>query len=166
MVRRGAPFVLGVEFADWWQDVSFKTLPDLLAEIERALASSGYLTGLVRVYQIAGWANPFVQVEGYAGRDYGRPEDLRDSVLTIMRRFYSRLAWETVQFQVETTQAGGQPVDVFQPSPQVQVRQGGAGDTITDTIGGTIGGALGVSRDAGLAIGAVGLVALLLLVRR
>jgi hypothetical protein len=165
MIRRGAPFVLGVEFADWWQDVSFKALPDLLAEIERALASSGYLSGLVRVYQIAGWANPFVQVEGYAGRDYGRPEDLRDSILTIMRRFYARLAWETVQFQVETTQAG-QPVDVFQPSPQVQVRQAGAGETITDTIGGTIGGVLGVSRDAGLAIGAVGLVALLLLVRR
>jgi len=165
MVARGAPFKLGVEFSDWWQDVSFQNLPDLLAQIERALAASGYVQGLVRVYQLAGWANPFVEIAGYSGRDYGRPEDLRDSVLSIVQRFYSKLDWRTVQFTTEQTESNGQTLPVYQPSPARQ-QQEGAGVTITDQIGGTIGRVVGVDAQTGLALGAVGLVALVLLLRR
>lgn len=165
MVSRGAPFKLGVEFSDWWQDLSFQNLPDLLAQIERALAASGYVQGLVRVYQLAGWANPFVEIAGYSGQDYGRPEDLRDSVLSIVQRFYPKISWASVEFTTESTAPSGQTVPVYQPSPTQQQQQG-AGVTITDQIGGTIGRAIGVSPDTGLALGAVGLVALALLLRR
>ena len=165
MVARGAPFKLGVEFSDWWQDVSFQNLPDLLAQIERALAASGYVQGLVRVYQLAGWANPFIEIAGYSGRDYGRPEDLRDGILSIVQRFYTKISWASVQFTTETTQASGQPVPVYQPSPTQQQQQG-AGMTITDQIGGPIGRAIGVSSDTGLALAAAAVVIAVVLIRR
>lgn len=164
MVARGAPFKLGVEFSGWWQDVSFQNLPDLLAQIERALAASGYVQGLVRVYQLAGWANPFIEIAGYSGRDYGRPEDLRDSILSVVQRFYSELGWATVQFTTQQTDPNGQTLPVYQPSPARQ--QEAAGVTITDQIGGTIGRVVGVDAQTGLALGAVGVVALVLLLRR
>lgn len=170
MVSRGAPFKLGVEFSDWWQDIDFwwtyQALPDMLRDIEKALASSGYVQGIVKVYQLAGFVNPFIEIAGYSGRDYGRPEDLRDSVLSVVQRFYAKISWASVQFTTESTEPSGQTVPVYQPSPIRQEQQQRSAVSITDQFGETIGRAIGVSPDTGLALGAVGLVALVLLLRR
>jgi hypothetical protein len=138
MVSRGAPFKLGVEFSDWWQDCwSFQNLPDLLAQIERALAASGYVQGLVKVYQLAGWAHPFVEIAGYSGRDYGRPEDLRDSVLSSCSAVLSeKLAGPQFNLRRRAQRPAGRRSPSTSPLRRRQQQQQGAGVTITDQIGG------------------------------
>jgi hypothetical protein len=101
-VHVGAPFSLGVEFTGWWEDMSFRELPQVLAAIQSKLTASGYTRGLVRVYQLAGYLNPFVVAEGYSGREYGRASDLRDAILSVIASEYSGIDFGSVRFETTT----------------------------------------------------------------
>ncbi len=59
-------------------------MPTLLTEIESKLAASGYISGLIRAYQLSGTINPFIVIAGGSGREYGSDLDLRDAVLSVL----------------------------------------------------------------------------------
>lgn len=166
-VHVGAPFQLGVEFSDWWLDTSFKDLPTILKEIEAALAGSGYTSGLVRAYQLAGYVNPFVAIESYSGREYGSDQHLKDAVLSVVAGIYPQINYGSVTFQVETYDpTTGQTQTLFQPSPIAAAGATTGVGSGFDAIGQTIGNVFRVDATTGLVIGAVGAVALILLLKR
>lgn len=162
-VHLGAPFQLGVEMSDWYLDLSFEELPDLLTRMESKLAGSGYTSGLVKIYQLAGTLNPFIVVESYSGREYGSDQHLRDAVLSVLSSLYPKLNYASVTFTAETYDpATGQTSITTTPAPRETV----TGSSIVDQVGATIGDAVGLDTQSGLLLGALGVVALVLLVRR
>jgi len=166
-VHLGAPFNLGVEFRDWWLDTSFKDLSQILTEIESALAASGYISGQIKAYQLAGYLNPYVVIEGYSGREYGDDRHLRDAVLSVVDRIYPDIDWATVQFQVETYDPStGATETVFQPSPIIAAGTSPGVGSAVNSLGQSIGNVFQVDATTGLVIGAVGAVALILLLKR
>lgn len=166
-VHLGAPFQLGVEFSDWWLDTSFKDLSQILIEIESALAASGYTAGQVKAYQLAGYINPFVVIESYSGREYGSDAHLKDSVLSVVSKIYPQINYGTVTFQVETYDPStGQTQTIFQPSPIAAAGTSPGVGSAVDSIGQSLGSVFNVDATTGLVIGAVGAVALILLLKR
>jgi len=162
-VHLGAPFQLGVEMSDWYADLSFEELPDLLKRMESRLAGSGYISGLVKVYQLSGTLNPFVVVESYAGREYGSDQHLRDAVLSVLASLYPKLDYASVTFSAETYDpTTGTTAITTTPAPRDTV----TGSAIIDQIGANIGSAVGLETQSGLLLGALGVVALVLLLRR
>ncbi len=166
-VHVGAPFQLGVEFSDWWLDTSFKDLSQILIEIESALSASGYIAGQVKAYQLSGYVNPFVVIESYSGREYGSDNHLKDAVLSVVAGIYPQVNFGSVTFQVETYDpATGQTQTIFQPSPIAAAGATTGAGSGFDAIGQTIGNVFRVDATTGLVIGAVGAVALILLLKR
>jgi len=161
-VRLGAPFQLGVELSDWYLDLSFEELPDLLVRMESALTRSGYVSGLVKVYQIAGSLNPFIVIESYSGREYGSDQHLKDAVLSVLSGLYTKLNYASVTFTAETYDpTSGTTAITTTPAPRSST-----GVNVLDQIGGTIGDAVGVDSTSGLLLAALGVVAVVILVRR
>lgn len=161
-VHQGAPFQLGVELSDWYADLSFEELPDLMTRMEAALSRSGYVSGLVKVYQLAGVVNPFLVVESYSGREYGSDQHLKDAVLSVLSGLYSKLNYASVTFTAETYDpASGTTAITTTPAPRSST-----GVNVLDQLGGTIGGAVGVDSTSGLLLAALGVVGLVMLLRR
>lgn len=161
-VHIGAPFQLGVELSGWYADVSFRELPQLLQQMEAALSRSGYTSGLVKIYQIAGSLNPFIVVDGYSGREYGSDKHLRDSVLSVLSSIYQNLNYSSVTFTVATydAQTGQQQVTTT-PAPR-EMPNG----SFPVQVGDTLGSVFGVDAQTGLIIGAFGLLVIITLLRR
>lgn len=161
-IRKDAPFQLGVELQDWWQDLSFEELPDLMTRMEAALSRSGYVSGLVKVYQLAGVVNPFIVVESYSGREYGSDQHLKDAVLSVLGSLYNKLNFASVTFTAETYDpTTGTTAISTTPAPRSST-----GVNVLDQLGGTIGGAVGVDSTSGLLLAALGVVGLVMLLRR
>ncbi len=101
-VKQGAPFALCVEFTDYYQQIWPAPMSDTMQAISTAIQNSGATQGLVRVYQLAGWVNPFVCVEAQAGHDYSHAYDLRDGVLAVVASQYSGINYGTLRFETTT----------------------------------------------------------------
>jgi len=161
-IRKGAPFQLGVELQDWWQDLSFEELPDLMQRMESALTRSGYVSGLVKAYQLAGVVNPFIVIESYSGREYGSDQHLKDAVLSVLQGLYNKLNFSSVTFTAETYDpSSGTTAITTTPAPRSST-----GSTALDQLGATIGGAVGVDSTSGLLLGALAVVGVVILMRR
>lgn len=161
-VHLGAPFQLGVELADWYLDLSFEELPDLMTRMESAIARSGYTSGLVKIYQIAGTLNPFIVVESYSGREYGSDQHLKDAVLSVLSSLYPKLNYASVTFTAETYDpATGQTQITTTPAPRESTGSG-----VLDQVGQTIGSTFGLDTQSALLLGALGVVGVVLLLRR
>jgi hypothetical protein len=123
VVRNGAPFRLGVELSNWWADTSWRDLDTVLKDFESALTRSGYITGLVRAYQVAGWANPYISIDGYSGKDFSSDQHLRDALLSVIKSVYPGIDYSTVGWQVEidtTVNPSPGTQTVYTPSTQQQ----------------------------------------------
>lgn len=170
-VHRGAPFSYAVEFEDWYADVSWKPLVQVLSEIKAKLDQSGYVTGLTKIYQLAGYFDPFIVVEGFSGREYGSDLHLRDAITSVVTSIYGNIDYSTIKFEVET----------YNPQtnqPQTTRRDtsgGGATQAPQDSSSGfslpsleidKLATSLGVTRTQAILIGAGGALLGLLLLRR
>lgn len=163
-VHVGAPFALGVEFADWWLDTSFKELNQVLIEIQSALAQSGYISGQVKAYELSGYLNPFVVIEGYSGREYGSDQHLKDAVLSVVSSIYPSINYGSVTYSVETYDSqSGQTQTLFQSSP---IAQSGSSSNPLNAIGQTIGNTFKTDATTGLIIGVVGTIAAIVILKK
>lgn len=100
-VHIGAPFSLGVEVSE------FSGGPRAIdiEQIRLALAASDYVLPSVQVYQMGGYFNPFVVVEGSSGREYGSATHLKDAVLSVIQAATAGAAtvnFGSVRFEAET----------------------------------------------------------------
>lgn len=171
-VHLGAPFQLGVELAEWGTDLAVEVLdpfdwsttafPDLLRSMESKLAGSGYTSGLVKIYRLAGYVNPYIVVESYSGREYGSDQHLKDAVLSVLASLYPKLNYGSVTFSAETYDpATGQTQITTTPAPRESTGSG-----VLDQVGQTIGSTFGLDTQSALLLGALGAVGLVLLLRR
>ena len=168
-VHVGAPFELGVELGNVLFATEVTRMPTLLTEIESKLAASGYISGLIRAYQLSGTINPFIVIAGGSGREYGSDLHLRDAVLSVldgvMKGIGSNINYASVTFTAETYDPQtGQTTVSTTPAPRDTV-SGGVGGTL-DQVGQTLGGWFATDSQTGLIIGGIGLLGLVLLLKR
>ena len=168
-VHVGAPFELGVELGNVLFATEATRMPTLLTEIESKLAASGYISGLIRAYQLSGTINPFIVIAGGSGREYGSDLDLRDAVLSVldgvMKGIGSNINYASVTFTAQTYDPQtGQTTVSTTPAPRDTV-SGGVGGTL-DQVGQTLGGWFATDSQTGLIIGGIGLLGLVLLLKR
>lgn len=104
-IHAGARFSLGVELADWWLDTSFREIDEAITEMRKRLVQSGYVNQGIRVYQLAGYFNPFIVVEGVSGREYGSATHLKDAILSVVESV-AAIDGGTVRFEAETYTPG------------------------------------------------------------
>lgn len=155
-IHAGAPFSLGVELAGAWNINDLFVDTDL---IRRALDASGYVQAGVQVYQQAGIINPFVVVSGRSGREYGSAAHLRDAIISVMQGF-NTLNLETLKFQADTYN----PTTGAPSTTASNNAASGAG--VLDQAGAAVGNLFNVNPSTGLLIGAVGALALVLILKR
>lgn len=169
-VHIGAPFELGVELGNVLFATEATRMPTLLADIESKLAASGYVSGLIRAYQLSGTINPFIVIAGGSGREYGSDLHLRDAVLSvldgIMRGIGSNVNYASVTFTAETydPQTGQTSVSTT-PAPRDMVDSGSLGAAVGQ-VGDTLGSWFSTDSQTGLIIGGIGLLGILLLLKR
>ena len=162
-IHAGAAFSLGVELAGMWNINDLFVDTDL---IRRALDASGYVRPGVQVYQQAGIINPFIVVSGESGREYSKASHLRDAVLSVMQGL-NTLNLDTLQFQADTYDPNTGTV-----STVVNNNSGGGSGGGSDGKGGVddfakkLGELFKVSPSTGLLIGALGALALVLILKR
>lgn len=169
-IHYGARFSLGVELAEWWADTSFRELPDAMALIRQRLVQSGYVDSSTRVYQLSGYLNPFIVIEGGSGREYGSATHLKDAVLSIVETV-AAIDAASVRFEAETYTPGAAP-SVAPTVQRYDAISGGNNSAPPATPSGVaaffdqVAGDLGITRGQaiGLGIGA-GFVGLILLRR-
>lgn len=164
-VRTGAPFRLGVELSNWWADTSWRDLDTTLKDLESAIVRSGYTSGLVRAYQVAGWANPYISIDGYSGRDYSSDQHLRDALLSVVRSVYSAIDYSSVGWQVDidTTVTAPGVQTIYTPSSAQQ--QASDNNPVT-AASQAIGNALGVDNTTALLLGGAAVLLIITLVKR
>ena len=155
-VHAGAPFSLGVELAGAWNINDLFVDTDL---IRRALDASGYVQTGVQVYQQAGIINPFVVVSGRSGREYGSAAHLRDAIISVMQGF-NTLNLETLKFQADTYNP-----ETGAPSTTAS-NNAASGADVLNQAGAAVGNLFNVNPSTGLLIGAVGALALVLILKR
>lgn len=168
-VHVGAPFELGVELGNVLFATDVTRMPTLLSDLESKLAASGYVSGLIRAYQLAGTINPFIVIAGASGREYGSDLHLRDAVLSVldgvMRNIGSTINYASVTFTAETYDPQtGQTTITTTPAPRDTT--GGTGTNSLDTLGDTLGSWFNTDSQTGLIIGGIGLLGLVLLLKR
>ena len=159
-VHVGAAFSLGVELAGAWN------LNDLFVDtdlIRRALDASGYVWPGVQVYQQAGIINPFIVVSGESGREYSKASHLRDAVLSVMQGLNS-LNLDTLKFQADTYDPNNGTVSTVIDNNSGGGSGGGKGGV--DDFAKKLGELFKVSPSTGLLIGAVGALAVVLIIKR
>ena len=163
-VRTGAPFRLGVELSNWWADTSWRDLDTTLKDLESAIVRAGYTSGLVRAYQVAGWANPYISIDGYSGRDYSSDQHLRDALLSVVRSVYPAIDYSSVGWQVDidtTAPAAPGVQTIYTPSAQ-QVSDNNPVTAASQAIG----NALGVDSTSALLLGGAAVLLIITLVKR
>lgn len=169
-VHRGAPFSLGVEISHGWYTNSGIPIPSPTSidanGIALDLMQSGYVEGYANVYQLSGWLNPFIVIEGYSGREYGSDLHLKDAVLSVLSNTYA-VDESTVRFeaQVYDPETGAAAVSRYDAptggSAGAAPREAGGSSPID-----TLANWLGVSPTNAALIGAGGALLLLLVLKR
>ena len=161
-IHAGAAFSLGVELAGAWN------INDLFVDVDairRALDASGYVRPGVQVYQQAGIINPFVVVSGESGREYSKASHLRDAVLSVMQGL-NTLNLDTLKFQANTYDPNTGTVLTVIDDNSGGGSGSGDGKNGIDDFAKKLGELFKVSPSTGLLIGAVGALALVLIIKR